>query len=88
MTDKEPLIEFPCNFPIKIIGKKTAYFATEISEITRKHFPNTPDEVIVSKESQKGNYLSITITVYVHNKETLDALYLELTKHPDTKMVL
>jgi uncharacterized protein len=88
MTDNESLIEFPCNFPIKIIGKKTAYFAADVIEITRKHFPNTTDEVIVSQESQKGNYLSITITVYVYNKETLDALYHELTKHPDIKMVL
>jgi uncharacterized protein len=88
MTDNESLIEFPCNFPIKIIGNNTAYFATEIIEITRKHFPNTPDEVIIMQESQHGNYLSLTITVYVHNKQTLDALYLELTKHPDIKMVL
>lgn len=88
MTDKESLLKFPCHFPIKIIGSKTASFAIEITEITRKHFPDTGDEAIVFQESQKGNYLSITVTVYVHDKQSLDNLYRELTSHPDIKMVL
>ncbi|PJE12743.1 MAG: DUF493 domain-containing protein [Legionella sp.] len=88
MTDKETLIQFPCNFPIKIIGKKTELFAAEINEIIYKHFPETPDEAIVYQESMRGNYLSITVTVYVHDQQSLDALYQEITKHPDIKMVL
>ncbi|WP_028387818.1 HP0495 family protein [Legionella fairfieldensis] len=88
MTENDSLLTFPCNFPIKIIGKKTMNFAREITEIIRRHFPNTPDEKIIHQESQKGNYLSITATVYVHNQDTLDALYRELTAHPDIKMVL
>ncbi|ARG97599.1 HP0495 family protein [Legionella micdadei] len=88
MTDKKSLIQFPCHFPIKIIGKNTDLFATEIKEITQKHFPDTLEETIVCQESQQGNYLSITVVVYVHDQQSLDALYLELTKHPDIKMVL
>jgi putative lipoic acid-binding regulatory protein len=88
MTDKNTLIEFPCHFPIKIIGKNSAEFATEIKAITLKHFPETPEAAIVCQESQKGNYLSITVTIYVHTQDNLDALYKELTKHPDIKMVL
>ena len=88
MADKQSLIEFPCHFPIKIIGKNSATFAEEIRAITLKHFPDTPDSFIVSKESERANYLSMTVTVYVHNQKELDAFYLELTKHPDIKMVL
>ena len=88
MTDKESLLKFPCHFPIKIIGKQTVNFAAEITEITKKHFPDTIEEYIITQESQKGNYLSITVTVYVLDQETLDALYRELTQHPDIKMVL
>lgn len=88
MTNKESLLQFPCNFPIKIIGNNTLYFASEILEITRKHFPETPESSIACQESQKGNYLSITVTVYALEQETLDALYMELTKHPEIKMVL
>lgn len=88
MTDSKSLMEFPCNFPIKVIGVKTSDFARDIASIARKHFPTTPDESIVYQESQKGNYLAITLTVYAENQPSLDALYQELTKHPDIKMVL
>ncbi len=88
MSDNKSLIQFPCDFPIKIIGKKTELFATEINQITRKHFPNTSDEAIIYQESQYGNYVSLTITVFVHDQQSLDGLYQELTKHPDIKMVL
>lgn len=88
MTDKEALLKFPCQFPIKIIGSKTSRFATEITAIVKKHFPDTPDEAIRFQESQRGNFLSITATVYAHSQESIDTLYRELTKHPDIKMVL
>ncbi|KTD20079.1 putative lipoate regulatory protein YbeD [Legionella lansingensis] len=88
MTDNKSVIQFPCHFPIKIIGKNTADFFKDISDITRKHFPDTLDEAMTCQKSQQGNYLSITVTIYVHNQVVLDALYLELTQHPDIKMVL
>lgn len=88
MTNKQSLIEFPCHFPIKVIGKKTENFLSEISDIARKHFPEILDEAISYQESQKANFLSITITVYVKDQPSLDALYRELTQHPDIKMVL
>jgi putative lipoic acid-binding regulatory protein len=88
MNDKQSSIQFPCHFPIKIIGKNTAAFVSEITAITRRHFPETPDSAVACQTSQQANYLAITVTIYVHEQPTLDALYLELTKHPDVKMVL
>jgi hypothetical protein len=88
MTDKNSLMEFPCHFPIKIIGKNHPEFATDIDVILRKHFPTTPADAITSQLSLQGNYLAITITVHAHNQASLDALYHELTQHPDIKMVL
>ncbi|STX42399.1 MULTISPECIES: YbeD family protein [Legionella] len=88
MNDKKSMIEFPCDFPLKIVGKKTANFATDIIEIIHKHFPETPDKAIRHQESQHGNYLAITAVVHAQDQVTLDALYRDLTKHPDIKMVL
>lgn len=88
MTDKKSLIEFPCHFPIKIVGTKTETFFSDINTIINKHFPETLDEMIVVRESQQGNYLSITVTVYVHDQDSLDALYREISSHPEIKMVL
>ena len=88
MENNNTLMEFPCDFQIKIIGTNSDLFATEVLSIARKHFPDTKDTSIRSQASQQGNYLSITLTVYVQDQVTLDMLYMELTKHPDIKMVL
>lgn len=88
MNDEQSLISFPCDFQIKIIGKNHAAFAMEIINIARKHFPTLEDASIRNQLSQQGNYLAISITVYATDQATLDGLYMELTKHPDIKMVL
>lgn len=85
---KSTLMEFPCHFPIKIIGINSEVLLDEIKEITKKHFVDFKEEHLTHKVSQKNNYLAITITVFAKDQEMLDALYQELTKHPDVKMVL
>lgn len=87
MTDK-PIIEFPCDFPIKIIGTHSALFNQDITMIILKHFPNTESSKLVYRESERGNYTAITATVYPTCQQELDALYQELTKYPGIKMVL
>lgn len=88
MTDNSSLMKFPCDFPIKIIGKNTPDFTNDIIRIVRQHFPNTEDKSIVIKPSQQTNYVGLTATVRAFEQATLDALYQELTHHPDIKMVL
>lgn len=82
------LMEFPCNFPVKIIGINSLVFIGDVKSITIKHFPNFKDEDLTHKISEKNNYLAITAIVYAENQMMLDAYYQELTKHPDIKMVL
>ncbi len=88
MTEKTSLIEFPCDFQIKIIGTKSPAFFDEIIAIARKHNANFNESLTTSQDSAKGNYQAITITVHALDQATLDDLYRELTKHPDIKMVL
>jgi uncharacterized protein len=85
---KTTLIEFPCHFPIKIMGNNSPNFLEEVREITHKHFPDIEHEKITHKLSQGNNYLAITVTVYAQNQAMLDAFYEDVTKHPDIKMVL
>ena len=88
MEKKESLIQFPCFFPIKIIGKNTNQFQAEVMSIINSHFPGPPEPEIRCNQSQGSNYIAITATVYVHDQTTLDSLYQNLSKHPDMKMVL
>ncbi|MFI4919936.1 MAG: YbeD family protein [Legionellales bacterium] len=90
---KNTLIEFPCNFPIKIIGSLSLDFLVEdfikdIEQITKKHFPGFSNEALTHKASKQSNYLAITVTVFAENQDRLDDFYKEITKHPAIKMVL
>jgi putative lipoic acid-binding regulatory protein len=82
------LLVFPCDFPVKIIGRSSASFLTDISNIIRKHYPNIQDNAIAHQYSQQGTYLSITVMIHALDQETLNALYSDLTQHPDIQMVL
>ena len=88
MTENKSLIEFPCNFPIKIIGNNTPNFEQEVLSIVRKHYPKLKDKNISSNASQQGNYLSLTITVFAQSQESLDALYLDLNQVSGLQMVI
>ena len=81
-------MSFPCDFPIKIIGNNRAEFAADMTAIVRRHFPQLLDQDVRSQPSQSNNYLALTVTVRAEDQAGLDALYQELSLHPDTKMVL
>lgn len=87
MTQKT-LMEFPCNFPLKIIGKASPSFLAEITAIIRMHYPLTQDSAITFHMSEQGNYQSISAIIYALDQPTLDALYQDLSRHPNIHMVL
>ena len=82
------LMEFPCHFPVKIIGLSTLSFIGEVKTITKRHFPDFKDEQLTQKVSGKNNYLALTVTVFAQNQTMLDSFYQDLTKIADVKMVL
>ncbi|HAT8181269.1 TPA: DUF493 family protein [Legionella pneumophila] len=85
---KTTLIEFPCYFPIKIIGINSELLLNEIKQIVVNHFPTFENEHLTHKMSEKNKYLAITVTVYAENQMSLDGLYQDLSQHPAVKMVL
>jgi len=88
MADDTKLLTFPCDFPIKIIGDVTASFQEEIIAITRQHYAHLQDDAFRTNTSNQGNFLAISVTVYAIDQASLDALYQDLSQHPDIKMVL
>jgi len=84
----ETLLEFPCDFPIKIMGKTQEGFAEAMVEIVLRHAPDFDPATVEMRASSGGNYLSLTCTVRATSKEQLDALYREITGHPMVSMAL
>ena len=81
-------LAFPCDFPIKVMGRKAPGFAQTVSDIVRRHAPGFDPGTIEMRPSRQGKYLSVTCVVHATSREQLDALYRELCDHPSVVMVL
>lgn len=88
MAEQETLLEFPCAFPLKIMGETHAEFQNVVVDIVNKHAPGFDSATIEVRASSGGKYVSLTCTVTATSKPQLDALYMELTSHPLVKVVL
>jgi putative lipoic acid-binding regulatory protein len=82
------LFEFPCAFPIKVMGRTRDGFAQAIVAVVRKHAPDFDPATLEMRASTAGNYLSLTCTINATSREQLDDLYRELSSHPMVAMVL
>jgi putative lipoic acid-binding regulatory protein len=85
---KTTLLEFPCRFPIKAMGRQSDDFETLVSEIVTRHAQFCADEPIRSTPSKAGNFISVTATVDAQSKAQLDAIYQELTDCEQVLMAL
>lgn len=85
---RQTLLEFPCDFPLKIMGNKHPEMATTIAAVVITHAPDFDEATIEVRESSKGNYLSLTCTIRATSQAQLDDLYRALTSHPMVKVVL
>ena len=88
MAEQETLLEFPCEFPIKVMGETRDGFAAAIAEVVHRHAPGFDASRVEMRGSSGGKYLSLTCTVTATSKAQLDGLYRELTEHPWVKVVL
>ncbi len=84
----QSLIEYPCRFPIKVMGAKVDGFVEAITTVACRFDPGFDATGIELRDSKGGNYLGITITVTATSREQLDELYRTLSTHPMVKMVL
>jgi putative lipoic acid-binding regulatory protein len=88
MAEQQTLLEFPCDFPVKIMGKAEDELAQAVLAIVTRHDPGFDGARMEMRASSGGKYVSLTCTVVATSKPQLDALYRELTSHPLVKVVL
>lgn len=85
---EESLIEYPCNFPIKIMGKSQQGFTQSVLAIVKTHAPDFDDSTLEVRTSKSGTYLSLTCTIQATSRAQLDSLYQALHDHPMVAMLL
>lgn len=84
----ESLFEFPCDFPIKVMGKAHPDFTETIVTVVKQFDPEFDATHIETRPSSGGNYTGLTVTVRAQSREHLDDIYRALTGHPMVKVVL
>jgi len=84
----ETLLEFPCAFPIKAMGRHTDDFETLVTTIVFRHAAPVPGEAVKTAESGQGNFISVTVTVEATSRAQLDRIYHDLTDCEQVLMAL
>jgi putative lipoic acid-binding regulatory protein len=86
--EKTSLLEFPCRFPIKAMGRNSDDFEEIVTAIVMTHAELWPDEPIRSAPSSEGNFVSITAVIEARSQPQLDTIYQALTDCDQVMMAL
>ena len=74
-----PLLKFPTDYPIKVIGRPTPEFRARIHAIVLRHVPALEASHVTEHLSKNGNYLSISYAIRAESREQMTALAADLT---------
>lgn len=86
--ETEALLEFPCSFPIKMMGRDEDSFRKAAIDVVSRHAGTIADDSIRTSMSRKGNFLSITITIEATSQDQLDSIYNDLCSHKEILVAL
>ena len=86
--DKESLLEFPCEFPIKMMGRDNSDFHAAARSLVEQHAGPVSETAIRTAPSRNGRFVSITITITAESQQQLDAIYMDLSANEDILVAL
>ncbi len=84
----EKLLAFPCDFPIKMMGRDQPGFREAAVALVERHAGEISDDAIRTALSREGNYLAVTITIKATDQQQLDDIYRDLTEHDEILVAL
>ena len=85
---EQSLIEYPSQFPIKVMGPKVDGLVSALTHIAKQFDPSFDASTLELRESSGGKYLGVTLTITATSREQLDEVYRTLSTHPMVKVVL
>lgn len=89
MTEPEaPRIEFPCDYPIKVMGEACAAFRDHVHEVMERHAPGFDRATITVRDSRNGRFQAITVTITATGVAQLEAIFADLKLSRHVQMVL
>ena len=88
MSHDSDLLEFPCSFPLKIMGRADAGLMERVRVIATEHLEHPQDMELSQRASRDGNFVSVTLTVTATSRKELDRIYGALSAADEVMMVL
>jgi len=85
---QESAIEFPCSFPIKMMGHNLPEFRATARKLVEKHAGTVDDDAVQESLSRNERFVSVTVTVTATSQQQLDSIYQDVTDHDDVLMAL
>ena len=85
---KESAIEFPCEFPIKMMGRDTVEFRKIARTLVEYHAGPVNDGSVRESISRNGTFVSVTVTITANSQQQLDDIYRAVSAHDDVLMAL
>jgi len=86
--EQETLFEFPCKFPVKVMGRAEDGFEALATELILGHAEIYAGEPVTTNLSSSGNFISVTVTIEAFSKAQLDSIYQDLTGCEQVLMAL
>ncbi|NJN47017.1 MAG: DUF493 domain-containing protein [Candidatus Competibacteraceae bacterium] len=84
----DSLLQFPCEFPIKAMGRSDDDFPPLIAAIVSRHAPDWDSNRLSIQSSRNGRFQSVTATIQAQSREQLDAIYHDLSAHKQVMVAL
>ena len=85
---EESAIEFPCQFPIKMMGRDTPEFRATARSLVEKHAGPVADDAVQTALSRNERFVSVTVTIRAESQAQLDNIYRDVSSHDDVLMAL
>ncbi len=85
---EESVLQFPCEFPIKMMGRDTPEFRSTARALVQKHVGDVGDDRVQASVSRNGRFVSVTVTITATSQQQLDDIYRDVTAHDDVLMAL
>ncbi|MCH8308100.1 MAG: DUF493 domain-containing protein [Gammaproteobacteria bacterium] len=85
---EEKLLDFPCDFPIKMMGREQPEFRDAAVALIERHTGKIRSDAIRTALSRNGNFLSVTIMIKAQSQQQLDDIYSDLTEHEEILVAL
>jgi len=81
-----PDLIFPCEYPVKVIGRDEDDFFQFVVELVSRHIPGLSADRFSTHHSSGGKYMTVSVTFIADNRLQVDALYKELGEHPRVRV--